>query len=59
MDYLSALADFVLWLFGLYEENQATRAQCQQMWELGYVPYPISDEQFARIEQCNRLLQSD
>ena len=57
MDYLSAIAELILWLFGVYEENTATREQCAQMWEQGYVVYPLSEEQQQRAKQCAELMR--
>lgn len=57
MDALSAIIDFLLWMLGIYQETTATREQCAQMWEQGYVVYPLSEEQQQRAKQCAELMR--
>lgn len=57
MDALAGLIDFLLWLFGVVEERTATREQCAQMWEQGYVVYPLSEQEQIRAKQCAELMR--
>lgn len=59
MEYLSAIADIILWLFGVYQDKAATREQCQQMWHQGYVVYPLTEQQQERAQQCAKLMADD
>jgi len=58
MDALTGFIDFLLWLFGMYQEDVATQQQCAQMWEQGYVVYPLSEHELERAKQCADLIQS-
>lgn len=56
MEAIGAIIQAIMFFFGIYEEHQVTREQCEQMWSLGYVAYPLTQEQYNRIEQCKELI---
>lgn len=58
MDVLAGLIEFLLWLFGIHEERTATREQCAQMWEQGYVVYPLNADEQRRAKQCAELMKN-
>ncbi len=55
MEVIEAIIQAILFLFGIYEEHAATREQCEQMWQQGYVVYPLSDQELERAKQCAEL----
>jgi hypothetical protein len=55
MEFIGAFFQFLGVLLGFIEERVETREQCAQMQAAGAVPYPLTDEQYDRIEQCKRL----
>lgn len=59
MDALSAVFSFLLWLFGVVEEQRMTREQCEQLWAPGYVVYPLNDTERARIDQCAEMMADE
>lgn len=56
MEAIGAIIEAILFFFGIYEEHQATREQCREMWSQGYVAYPLTEEQYNRIAQCKDLM---
>ena len=55
MDILAGIFQALMFFFGIYEENEVTRQQCEEMWSAGAVPYPLTDEQYDRIKKCKEL----
>lgn len=56
MDAIGAIIQAILFFFGIYEEHEVTREQCERMWAEGYVVYPQTQEEHERTLKCKELL---
>lgn len=59
MEFLSAIAGFFMWLFGVWDEHQITVEQCHEAQSIGAVPYPMTQQEYERLEKCKAILEGD
>jgi len=58
MDVISSVFQIIMALFGLYQEEQLTIQQCEQMWDKGYVVYPVDREELDRLKRCDDIMSN-
>ena len=54
-DAIAAIFSLIMWLFGIAEEAKITREECEALQSSGVSVYPLTQEQFERIEKCKEL----
>ena len=55
MDIASIVFTVLSFLFGWWQETEATKEQCAEMQAAGVAVYPLDTEQLKRVEKCKQL----
>ena len=56
---ISAIFGFFTWLVGLFNEHEITVKQCREAQSIGAVPYPMTQEEYERLEKCKDILEDN
>lgn len=58
MDFGAIAFAIIQFIFGIWQEAETTKEQCAELESAGVAVYPLTQEQFERLDKCKNTQES-